>query len=535
MTYALTTPFPDLPFQSRQSAEGGLLFVKNPYVAYILDDTSATRITDLDYPSFHDYSITSLTRSGTTVTATTSVANTLAQGNTVIIAGAVETEYNGTFTNIQWVSDTQFTYEIVGTPTTPATGTITMQGGKTTVPGIVYLDDYFFVQDAQTGDIYSCDSGGAYTSWNALGFITPVKEPSLPVYLTKSLNFVVSLKEWDMEFFQDAAVDARASPLLPTESAYIKMGCASAGSVVEFDGGIVFISKRDKNQRAREVHILVGLTPQKLSTPAVERILNNDDLATVYSMYLSTAGHHLYVLTLKTTGITLAYDFTSKVWSRFTTLTAQSAQTVGALTQVDGIATLTLAGHGFLDGDPVTIAGANEDEYNGTFSVTFVDENTVQFEVDSGADATATGTITAAGYDESYFPFVSYANYQNLDLVLHETNGYIYSLDDTIFQDDDVPINTIMRLSNWDGGSQHKKTVSNVRVVGDLIDSDVLIRYSDDDYQSWSTYRKQDKSLQASALRRLGNTISRAYEVRHVENTHFRASVIEQEAIKGAN
>lgn len=68
-------------------------------------------------------SITSLTRSGSTVTATTSTAHNLATGITVTISGAVETEYNGSF-EITVLGETTFSYEITTTPTTPATGTI---------------------------------------------------------------------------------------------------------------------------------------------------------------------------------------------------------------------------------------------------------------------------------------------------------------------------------------------------------------------------------------------------------------------------
>ena len=70
-------------------------------------------------------SITSLTRSGSTVTAVTSSNHNLASNLSVVIAGANESDYNGTFT-ITVLSETSFSYEITGTPTTPATGTITV-------------------------------------------------------------------------------------------------------------------------------------------------------------------------------------------------------------------------------------------------------------------------------------------------------------------------------------------------------------------------------------------------------------------------
>lgn len=66
--------------------------------------------------------ISSLTRSGSTATATTSADHNLATGVSVIISGASQSEYNITAT-ITVLSNTQFTYTITGTPVSPATGT----------------------------------------------------------------------------------------------------------------------------------------------------------------------------------------------------------------------------------------------------------------------------------------------------------------------------------------------------------------------------------------------------------------------------
>jgi len=68
-------------------------------------------------------SISTLTRIGTTVTATTPTNHNLGTGMSIVISGANEPEYNGTYT-ITVTTLTNFQYEISGTPTTPATGTI---------------------------------------------------------------------------------------------------------------------------------------------------------------------------------------------------------------------------------------------------------------------------------------------------------------------------------------------------------------------------------------------------------------------------
>lgn len=529
-TFAITSPVANLPFEMRQTFAGEYVFVKNAYIAGLLTAAAFTPITDTDYPGYHSYAVTGITRSGSTATLTTSVTHTMETGDTVIVAGADQAEYNGTFT-ITVINDTSFTYTVTGTPATPATGSITLQGGPTTVPGIVYLDDYIFVQKVN-GEICNCNRTD-YATWDPLDFITPEKEPSLAVAIAKSLNFLVAFKQWDTEFFYDAELDPPGSPLLPQDSAYLKLGCASATSIVEFDGGIVFMSQRDQLQRSREIHVLNGLTPQKISSPEVERLLNADDLDEVHSLYLSTAGHQLYVLTLVTSGLTLVYDFNNSYWYQWTLLTAQAAQNVAALTSDGTTATCVVPDHDFSDGDPVVIAGATETDYNGTFNITVVDDNTFTYIMDADTTSPATGTITATGYDESYMPMVAYATYQNLDLVLHTSNGTIYALQPDVFEDTGVPINVLLRLPNWDNGNKYRKTFSHVKAVGDLEDEDLLIRHSSDDYATWSKYRRLSMASQFSMLRKLGQSRRRAWEARYTGNTALRVEALDQDFRQG--
>ncbi|QDP66033.1 MAG: putative baseplate protein J [Prokaryotic dsDNA virus sp.] len=67
--------------------------------------------------------ISSITRSGTTATATMAADHSLASNLEVTISGADQAEYNGTF-SITVTARDQFTFQISGSPATPATGTI---------------------------------------------------------------------------------------------------------------------------------------------------------------------------------------------------------------------------------------------------------------------------------------------------------------------------------------------------------------------------------------------------------------------------
>lgn len=69
-------------------------------------------------------SVSSITRSGTTATVTTATAHDYQTGDWILVADANEAAYNGAV-KITRGSSTTFTYEVTGSPSTPATGTIT--------------------------------------------------------------------------------------------------------------------------------------------------------------------------------------------------------------------------------------------------------------------------------------------------------------------------------------------------------------------------------------------------------------------------
>lgn len=93
--------------------------------------------------------ITTITRSGATATATCTTDHNLATGVTVTVSGAVQSEYNTT-TPVVVTSATTFQYTVVGTPATPATGTLKYAATFASIP----------VEASETGEVTNIDSGG---------------------------------------------------------------------------------------------------------------------------------------------------------------------------------------------------------------------------------------------------------------------------------------------------------------------------------------------------------------------------------------
>lgn len=80
--------------------------------------------------------ISTITRSGTIATVTTVSNHGLASAVPVTIAGAVETDYNVSSAVITVTGLDTFTYPVAGSPSTPATGTITAAFTSVSVPVI---------------------------------------------------------------------------------------------------------------------------------------------------------------------------------------------------------------------------------------------------------------------------------------------------------------------------------------------------------------------------------------------------------------
>ncbi len=192
-----------------------------------------------------------------------------------------------------------------------------------TVKGLAFLDGTTYVMQHLLGttvtpaviwgsNINSVDQPG---DWSNLNFITAQIESDPGVRLAKQLVYVIAFKQWSTEVFFDAG-NASGSPLAPIEEAKCAYGCASQDSVQSIDDSLFWMSS---NQTvSRQVMMMQALRVGVISTPAIDRLLQNADLTIVYSLQMKMNGHSFYILTIKNSNITLVYDITTRFWSQWT-------------------------------------------------------------------------------------------------------------------------------------------------------------------------------------------------------------------------
>lgn len=92
--------------------------------------------------------VSSITKSGTTATVTISTAHNLFVGDSITIAGASDSLYNGVFTIVTIPTTTTFTYTMVSTPASNASGSLTATRNNYEViwkaPGLSGTEEIYF-------------------------------------------------------------------------------------------------------------------------------------------------------------------------------------------------------------------------------------------------------------------------------------------------------------------------------------------------------------------------------------------------------
>ena len=388
-----------------------------------------------------------------------------------------------------------------------------------TTRGCAFLDGRFFVMNL-AGEIYQSALENA-ASWSALEFIGSQVEPDAGVYLAKYNSYLMALKTYSTEFFYDAA-NATGSILAPVQNATFKVGCASEDSVKELAGTVVWMGQTEDGF-GRGIFRLNGQSPEKISTSQIDKILNSDALTTVYSWGANVGSHLLYGITLVASAVTLVYDFTTGIWSYFTYLVSSGVnKTVTAITTAGVV---TSAAHGYSDGDIVLLASTNSD-FNGWHVATDITTNTFQVQATGTAFS---GSGTATKHTESYFPVSSSTAQGGKQYMQHATSGALYELSQDAYTDPIGAIAARIRTPKLDGQTTKYKTMASAELIGDKVSSQAVIRYSDDDYATYSNFRPVDLSATRSKIRRLGNFRRRAFEILHLKNALLRLEAIEVE------
>jgi uncharacterized phage protein gp47/JayE len=247
----------DIPLNAATAASGDVLFIGNvgtPVPAKTQLQSAANESYETQSGGTiagQSVSITSLTRIGSTVTAITNGDHNLGNGITVTISGANETEYNGaqiiTITGLN-----SFSYQITGTPTTPATGTITGAYNGVLLP----------VKSDNTGEATNVAGGSSLT------LTSPIPTVTNTVTTFNGIDGGTDVETF--EEYKQRLLFSRQNPGTPFNDATIILTAKSIPGVTR-----VWVYDPDS--------ITTSVTPTGIST-----------VATGYAKVTFSANHNLY-------------------------------------------------------------------------------------------------------------------------------------------------------------------------------------------------------------------------------------------------
>jgi hypothetical protein len=271
-----------------------------------------------------------------------------------------------------------------------------------TVPGLVVLNSFAYVMTPE-GEIRGCKIDDA-TQWPVLQFATADYEDDPGVCLAKFLNYVVAFGQYTTQFFYDAGNPPPGIALSPYINANIRMGCAFSATVQNIKNTLMWVGST--TQRNWGVYVMDGMTPKKVSTDWVDRVVDQNANSGIIAFATSAGtGHTFYVLVFFT-GTAIVYDMDTGQWHPWTS--PGGFQFSHALTQFFGGGDLWL-GSGSRGGQIYVASDTLYDDANVQFPLLVqtdkLDGGTMMRKfwgfVDLVADI-GSSTVTASWSDDDY-------------------------------------------------------------------------------------------------------------------------------------
>lgn len=181
-----------------------------------------------------------------------------------------------------------------------------------------FLDGYTIFTKPESGQWYISDLYAA-TTLDALDFATAEGAPDNLVRMFVDHREAIAFGAKTIEVY--ANTGGADFPFSRIQGAFIERGCIAAASIAKMDNSVFWIGDD------RMVYRMQGYAPIRISTSAVEETLRDAaDIADIEGWTYSLAGHHVYVLTLPTTGITLAYYAQTNLWHQMRSGTAETGR-----------------------------------------------------------------------------------------------------------------------------------------------------------------------------------------------------------------
>jgi hypothetical protein len=172
---------------------------------------------------------------------------------------------------------------------------------------VVYSDGYFIFNTAGSNQFYVSDLNSLTV--NALNFASAEGNPDSIVSIIVSHRDLWLLNESTCEVFTNTG--NADFPFERIQGGFIEKGCVAKFSVAKIDGVIFWLGRDVSGQGI--VYAAQGLSPQRVSTHAIEAAIQSyANMAVATSYTYQSGGHVFYVINFPEA--TWVYDLTTKLW-----------------------------------------------------------------------------------------------------------------------------------------------------------------------------------------------------------------------------
>ena len=268
-------------------------------------------------------------------------------------------------------------------------------GNFSTSPDYVTWQDTYFIVVSSATNQFQLSNNNDPSTWPAINIGAT---QSIPGGLQAAIGDHAVLNvfgSYGAEFWQDTGAPDFPYALIPGSAQ--EFGLTSPQSLAKFDNSLVGLFQNKMG--ALNVSRLQGFSLRRLSNEDIEQLLADNKGATITAdaYAVQWAGHPMYVMTLESANLTLAYDGATGIWSElqgygkqfsgYKYSTFVTRQIVGSFT--DG-KLYYYDNNSYMDGtDPVVREVWSKHIWNEN---KYIGISWLQVDVESG-----TGTVTGAG------------------------------------------------------------------------------------------------------------------------------------------
>jgi hypothetical protein len=316
-----------------------------------------------------------MTRVSQTVTVTLT-GHGFTTGDVINVRGADQSEYNGDFTVTVTDANT-FTFDVVGSPATPATGTIIVNNGpvvQSNYAAGIYAMGVFSSPSIDNAREYIVLAGGSKAYFWRDG-----AKPFAKNYPTSADEIIEDGDEVSvLQAFDRLYIFRKAPEFAPAkEITTLTSVSTTATATVQGHG----------YQTGQSVRIS-GASPSGYNGTYTVTYLSPNTFTYTLAASIPTAANGDMTAEVAT-------DYGPKAITSGGISVQNTDKTISAgnMTRASQTVTVTLTAHGYSTNDVINVRGANQSEYNGNFAITVTNANTFTFIVVGSPATPATGTI----------------------------------------------------------------------------------------------------------------------------------------------